>query len=748
MFRIPRAMPRMAPLAAALCAAPPLSAHDEVPQPVHSAGVVVITGAQPSSLPTRIPTTIEGLTAEQIEASVNATDSEDALKYLPSLLVRKRYAGDYNHAVLSTRASGTGNSARSLVYADGILLSNLLGNGASFTPRWGLVTPEEIARVDVLYGPFSAAYPGNSVGAVVDYVTRMPAHFEAHAKVGLFTQPFDLYGTQDRYSGHQASASLGSREGAWGWWVNVNRLDSEGQPLVFANRTRASGTALQGDETPVSGAVPGRNRSNADWWLLGSSAQMHTVQDHLKAKLAYDFSPTLRGSAVFGLWHNEAQGRAESYLRDAAGNAVQAGLVAIDGRRYVLAAADFPSSDETLEHHMLALSLKRHGHGLFDWEIAASRYDYATDQLLQPGRGTDQHGTGWHTLALKATWRPAGEEGAHVVDTGLQDDGFQLRQRGLDSGGAEVSRFQGRTRLRSAYVQDAWAFAPRWKTVLGLRAEQWNAWGGLTANATSAYAHPERREHHLSPKAALAFELSPQWVLKASSGRAWRMPTVAELYQGGLNSLGQLQNGNPALKPEASWTHELSAEGEIGRQHLRATLFQEDTRDALYSQTNVTVTPNVTNIQNVDRIRTRGVELAGSAQDVGLRGLELTGSITYADSIILRNDAFPASVGHWQPRVPRWRSTFVATWRADDRWTMTLGVRYSGRQYSTLDGSDPNGFAYMGASKYFTTDLRVRCRLDRQWTAAFGIDNLNGYRYWNFHPYPQRSYSAELKYDL
>ncbi len=43
--------------------------------------------------------------------------------------------------------------------------------------------PSEIERVDVLYGPFSAAYGGNSVGAVVDYVTRMPRRFEAHAKI-------------------------------------------------------------------------------------------------------------------------------------------------------------------------------------------------------------------------------------------------------------------------------------------------------------------------------------------------------------------------------------------------------------------------------------------------------------------------------------------------------------------------------------------------------------------------------------
>ena len=152
-----------------------------------SLGVVTVIGGQPTSLPTQIPATMEGVTREQIERTINATDSEDALKYLPSLLVRKRYIGDYNHAILSSRASGTGNSARSAVYADGILLSNYLGNGVgglSFPPRWGMVTPEEIERVDVMYGPFSAAYPGNSVGAVVVFTTRMPKAFEVHAKAG------------------------------------------------------------------------------------------------------------------------------------------------------------------------------------------------------------------------------------------------------------------------------------------------------------------------------------------------------------------------------------------------------------------------------------------------------------------------------------------------------------------------------------------------------------------------------------
>ena len=87
-------------------------------------------------------------------------------------------------------------------------------------------------------------------------------------------------------------------------------------------------------------------------------------------------------------------------------------------------------------------------------------------------------------------------------------------------------------------------------------------------------------------------------------GRAVRMPTVSELYQGSI-AVDVIVNNDPDLAPEKSWTGELTAERELGNGLLRATYFHEDTRDALYSQTNVTVVPNVTSIQNVDHIRTR-----------------------------------------------------------------------------------------------------------------------------------------------
>ncbi|MFZ6873642.1 TonB-dependent receptor [Undibacterium sp. Di27W] len=759
---------RLRALTAALAAAFPFLPASvqatETAENTSSAERVVINGDRPSSLPKEIPTTIEGINARTMEQTINAIDAEDALKYLPSLLVRKRYVGDYNHAVLATRASGTGNSARSLVYADGILLSNLLGNGASFTPRWGLVTPEEIERVDVLYGPFSAAYAGNSVGAVVDYVTRMPRQFEAHAKLVGFSENYQQYGTDKTYSGKQLSASLGNKQGAFSWWLNVNQLDSDGHPIVFANKLMSTGVSSTAGKA-VTGAIADKNPQGLDWWVVGATGQYHTTQDHAKIKLAYDLSPILRASYTFGYWRNNMNSGVESYLRDAAGNAVYSGDINIAGKKYTLAPTDMANSKNQLEHITHGLNLKSNTKGVFDWEVAASLYDYSKDIARAPtvaipqadsggaGRITDGAGTGWNTLALKGIWRPAAE---HTAEFGYQREAYKMRTQVSDTddwinGGAlkRFSAFQGNTQLQSLYAQDAWRINPEWKAILGGRLEQWQADHGAISSAASTLPFAERRENYFSPKAAIAYKANEDWTLKASTGRAVRMPTVSELYQGSISTTA-IVNNDPNLKPEKSWTMEWTAERVLneGKGFLRTTLFHERTRDALYSQVNTLVTPNITNIQNVDEIHTTGLELAYQASDIYTRGLDLAASLTYANSEITRNDKFPASVGKWQPRVPAWRANLVISYRPDDKLSTTLGLRYSGKQYGSLDNSDSNAFTYQGFSSFVVADVRVRYQLARQWVASIGIDNLNNKKYWAFHPYTQRTVVGELKFDF
>jgi iron complex outermembrane receptor protein len=444
---------------------------------------------------------------------------------------------------------------------------------------------------------------------------------------------------------------------------------------------------------------------------------------------------------------------------------------------------------------------------VWDWEAAASLYDFqqsisraqatrvsnttsndgAFNQngaKVYPATMTDQDGTGWMTLALKGTWRPQGAAGAHIVDFGYAQDVYKLRtlnsQVQLNGGswlsspqGSMTSDLGGQTGTQSLYAQDAWAFMPGWKAVLGVRAESWKAANGynkknnfstvdlVTVTSTTSEGYATRQETYYSPKAALSFQATQQWVLKASSGRAVRMPTVSELYgstTAAAAASGQTFMNEPGLKPERSKTTELSAEKDLGNGILRITLFTETVRDAIFSQVKIdslNSSASTKRVTNVGRMRTDGVEIYAMGSDAWIKGLDLSGSLTYANSRIKENAGFDYSsntstrfdtLNKFQPRVPMWRASSLAVYRWDDKLSTSVGARYSGKQYSQLGNYDVNGFAYTGVSKYFTVDTRMHYQFDKQWSGAVGIDNLNNYKYWNFHLYPGRTLLAELKW--
>jgi len=90
-----------------------------------------------------LPVTVS-ITQRRAEETVNLVDAEDAVKYLPSVFLRKRNNGD-TQATLATRVWGTSSSARTLIFADGVPLTALVANNNTVGgPRWGLVAPPEI----------------------------------------------------------------------------------------------------------------------------------------------------------------------------------------------------------------------------------------------------------------------------------------------------------------------------------------------------------------------------------------------------------------------------------------------------------------------------------------------------------------------------------------------------------------------------------------------------------------------------
>jgi len=369
----------------------------------------------------QLPATSESVTAAQMAESINVVNTEDALKYLPSLIVRKRNFGD-QQAPLATRTSGLAQSARSLIYADGFLLSSLIGNNnTSASPRWALVAPEEIERIDVMYGPFSAAYPGNSMGAVVEITTRMPDKFEAGAKVLGAAQNFSLYGTSNTYKSEQVSGIVGNRTGIMSWWLSANHLHTDTQPLNIITALRPAAPSAAG--TPTTGAYMDFNRLGQPIAVLGAGGLERKNQDNLKAKFALDFTPEWRGAYIVGFFQNEAKSTVDTYLRNAAGNPVYSGAsLNIGGYNYNIPASSFSSSSGFYnidqEHTAQSLSLKSNMQREWDWEAVVSNMRFGLDTTRVPtaalpaaesgGAGTIQalNGTGWSTADLKGIWRP------------------------------------------------------------------------------------------------------------------------------------------------------------------------------------------------------------------------------------------------------------------------------------------------------------------------------------------------------
>src|ERR1700761_5607082 len=158
---------------------------------------VIVTATRDSADPAAPDTVV---TASKAQEQINTVNTEDMLKYAPSLLVRKRHYGDTQDPV-ATRTSGVGASARNLIFVDGIMVSAPIGNNnTSASPHFGVAAPHDISRIDVLYGPFSARYAGNSMGVTMNIVTRMPDSFELYADATGAVESFRQYGTDETYA--------------------------------------------------------------------------------------------------------------------------------------------------------------------------------------------------------------------------------------------------------------------------------------------------------------------------------------------------------------------------------------------------------------------------------------------------------------------------------------------------------------------------------------------------------------------
>ena len=715
------------------------------------------------------PLSIIRLDAAEIADTINAVTIEDTLKYLPNIFVRRRHIGD-TQAPITTRTSGVGSSARALIYADGILLSALIANNNTIgSPRWGMVSPEEVDHIEARFGPFSAAYPGNSIGAVMEITTRMPSHFEATGKGQYSTTDFEQYGTKGSYRTYNGALTIGDRRGPVAWWLSFNHLESESQPLTYGTSLRGTAPSVAG--TPVTGAFQDLNRLGQPIIVVGAGGLEDQTQDNAKLKLSWDVTADVNATLTVGRFGHDNESSAQSYLTNAAGAPIYAGSVNVAGYNYNIPASTLSNGRYLLKetHWMQAVSIKGSPNDKFGWGLIATRYNFDEDEQRLPtialpgglnggaGAIVDLSGTGWKTLDGSIILRPDGLDGRHTFRIGAHWDQYELSNQRFNttdwvSGarGARASASKGQTQVRALWAEDLIKLGDTFDLMVGARYESWKASKGLNYSLAPALAvaQPRLNAEHISPKAVLKWSPNENWRATASLGSAYRFPTVAELYQA-VTTGATLSTPNPFLSPEHALSSEFSVERRFDKGRVRVSVFTEDVEDALIAQT-APIAPGsailVSFVQNVDKVHSRGIEVVGDVHDVFVPGLSFNGSASYVDAKVDKDPVFKKAEGKRIPQVPEFRWTGVATYRPNEKLTLTGAARYSDRVYATIDNSDFITHTYQGFDSYFVVDVRAAYKINAHVDAAVGIDNLNDRDYILFHPFPRRSVVAELKY--
>lgn len=751
--------------APALCAA--LLATPAIAAPDTDAPDIIVVGQRDHPIEIAPRGLSVSLGEKQFEG-VNAFNTEDLIKYAPNFFVRKRYIGDSN-GVPGFRGTHSAQSARTLVMVDGFTVSNFLGNSFGFAPKWGVVGPGEVRQFDIVYGPYSSRYPGNSMGGIVNITTRDPERTEGFATVQGFVEPYRQFGTDAAYPGYSAEAGFGlkSKDGPWSVRVSARLLQNEGQPMSWYGLTPATGggAAVTGAIVDPGQAIAGSPGAVTNP-IFAAQSPAQITQAQGKVRVGYD-DGVVTMVGLFAYWHNlDRQYAPDCYLRDAGGNAVCEGRVTTLGQTWNASGAVL---SRTVREEFLAGLKFGVPFGPFAARLALSTYQiassktftsnsYATGRTNGAGTLADQGPTGWYTADLALEYKDDVNELAFGATANLYrtDLGrMNLPSWQSEAGGVFASQTFGKTRQLSIWVEDKLRLLPALSVTAGVRYDNWRAFDGGVGRVGNGgvpvfNGYANRIEDAVSPALSVQFDLGNRTTAQLSLAMATRFPTVGELFQGSLNGDGSfnVNSFDPNLRPERSEDANLLVAHDFGAVKLTASAFYQRVRDTIFSVTGFNQFGIITSsFKNIDVTRQYGFELIGEAHDWLVTGLDVEANAAWNDSRTVRNAALPASEGVFFPRIPRWRLNGTLRYAVTPQVQGTLGARYASRPNTDLLGTQ-RGDTFGYTSELFALDARVNWALSDHLRVSAGVDNITNDRAWVFHPYPQRIFVVEAGWRL
>lgn len=605
------------------------------------------------------------LTTTDVAASP-ALRVDDVLRQVPgfSLFRRSdsRTANASNQGV-SLRGLGGTAASRALVLEDGLPLIDAFGGWV----YWDRVPRASIASMEVFRGGASNLYGSDALGGVVQFITRQPERpaFSLETSYGNERTP-DL------------SFWTGTRTGKWDVSLASEMFRTDGYILVPTWQRGIVDTNANSEDAAVELNL-GRRVGGGRIFARGSF-----YTEFRNNGTPIQTNDTRMGEVAVGL--DQQFGTGDSLTLRAYGQ--------IQGYRQRFSSVAADRNSESL-----------------------TNLQYVPEQVAGAA-GQWTHLLGAHQTLIG---------GADLIEVmGASDE--QLFSSGTHT---RNNASGGRQRIFGLFGEDIIRWK-NWTAILAARIDDWNNFDAssictpVAGSCTSpSLRYASRRDLAFSPRLSVLRSLTRNLSVTGSIYRAFRAPTLNELYRS-FRVANVLTLNNPALNAERLTGAEAGLSGTtLNRKlELRGTFFWSDIVNPVE---NVTINPSSSPVQrqkqNVGRIRSRGIELDGVVHLN--RAIQISGGYQYTDATLVDYTAPPGAIsllGKDVAQVPRNVFTWEARYWNPSRLMLSVQGRFVGNQFD----DDQNLYAL---DPFYTVNLQVGRNVTRNLEVFAAAENLFDVRY-------------------
>ncbi len=292
--------------------------------------------------------------------------------------------------------------------------------------------------------------------------------------------------------------------------------------------------------------------------------------------------------------------------------------------------------------------------------------------------------------------------------------GDVLDSRGTDLEELSEVSLSSRQRGEGVYGEVLWA-PNTWSIAFSSRFDHFGSFDAKQVGGTPPPL-PSISENVFNPRLGVVKRINGTWSLTGSGYRAFRGPTMNELYRQG--QVGQqITLANPSLRSERATGAEAGALVSLERfGSVRSSYFWAQVNRPVSTVT-LSSTPTSTLLmrENLGQLTSQGLAVEWELRPVGF--MSVVGGYQLAVSTVTKFQADPSLVGKWTPQVPRNMATMQVRFERDRLGTLSLDLRSSGQQF------DDSANQFRLAS-YAQVDLFAQHMFGRRWQVYFAMQNL------------------------